>query len=83
MRALGTQLARERAGNTHYFVFIFDAERAAKMRLSVIDETDAGKLAFYDRHFLASYTRNRTTSFNKFQYSLKGFPIGDVKTLEY
>jgi len=53
------------------------------MRLSIIDETDEGKLAHYDKHFLASYGRNRTTGFHKFQYSLKGFPIGEVTTIEY
>lgn len=71
MRVLGETLKKDTARDRNSFIFIFDNERASKMRRSPPPEnTKDGR--FYDQHFIGDYTRNANTGFHSLGIMLKG-----------
>ena len=83
LRALGSQLAARYATSPFFNVLVYDSERAARLRQVIDTVTAKDRLAFYDRHFLATYTKNGTTGFHALEYSLKGIPNAVPKRINY
>lgn len=83
MRTLGSQLSVQYANASFFNVLVFDSERAARLRKVIDTVTAKDQLAFYDRHFIATYTKNTTTGFHALEYSLKGIPNAAPKRIDY
>jgi len=83
LRALGSQLAARYSTRPFFNVLVYDSERAARLRQVVDTATAKNQLSFYDRHFLATYTKNSTTGFHALEYSLKGIPNEVPKRIDY
>ena len=73
LRALGEELKYDTRGDRNAFIFVFSDERAAAIRLSVLeDKAPKQDVRFYDNHFVATYTRNINTGFHQLSITPKG-----------
>ncbi len=58
MRALGDQLNRETSDDAFALIFIYDDEKAARMRRDALAERlSEADVAYHDRHCIANFTR--------------------------
>jgi hypothetical protein len=73
LRALGDELKYDTRDDRNAFIFVFSDARAVAMRPEAIRDALSKKDArFYDRHFVASYSRNINTGFHQFSIMPKG-----------
>ena len=71
LRALGEQLRFDTRDVRNAILHVYSHRRAAAM-FHDLDRASKKDLAFYDRHFVAAYTRNASTGFHHFSFSSKG-----------
>ena len=80
LRKLGETLKYDTGADRNAFVWIYDDERASKMRRNVPPEgSKDGR--FYDAHFVGDYSRNINTGFHRLACFREGGkrPIVEVK----
>lgn len=83
MRTLGDKLRADTAKDRHAFVFIFDDEKAARMRKDAIDEKLSEKdLAYFDKHSIGTYNRNINTGNHSLDIHVDGLD-GNVIQVNY
>ncbi|HKO18403.1 MAG TPA: hypothetical protein VJU82_05915 [Acidobacteriaceae bacterium] len=73
LRALGDELRYDTRDDRNADIDVFTDSAAAALRDRVFaDKASRKDLAFYDRHFVAVYTRNTNTGFNRLSIMPKG-----------
>ena len=83
LRKLGDQLREELRDEPNSIVFIFNDERAARMRKDVTaDSVSAEDAALYDRHFVGIYSKNGNTGFHRLAIHAEGLN-GSTSLIDY
>jgi hypothetical protein len=82
MRMLGDQLRSDTKKDRNAIIFVYDDEKAARMRKAALAERLNKKdLAHHDKHMIGDYLRNANTSFHCLKILLEGLdgPSLEVK----
>lgn len=73
LRALGEEFKYDTRNDRNAFISVFSDPRAPAMRRAVLaDQASKKDLAFYDKHFVATYSRNINTGFHQMSMTPKG-----------
>ncbi len=70
LRSLGDQIREEFRNDHNSFVFVYDDERAARMRGRYNLPIEDGN--FYNRHSVGTYTKNGTNGFHEWTITPQG-----------
>lgn len=74
LRAFGEKLRQDTRNERNAFVWLYDDERAARIRRALTSENlPKSELRHHDRHYLALYSRNASTGLHEFEYYPQGF----------
>lgn len=82
MKALGETLKKRHLQDKSVHIFIYDDEKAAKMRKQVPEKGASAKL--YERHLIGFYIKNTSTKKHDYSFGITGKGVqGKITEIKY
>lgn len=84
MLLLGEKLKEDTKKDRNAFIFVFTDKKAAEIRDKVLtDELTESDRDFYDKHYVAEYSRNGNSGFHEYKIYFDGLMGDKNKTIKY